>query len=190
MERNITMENREAEAAKTAFPRMHVSLYVSDLERSLAFYISLFETLPSKVKPGYAKFELDNPSLIISFVEHPERVQNAFGHLGFQVETMAELERKLDHAKRMNLPVLEEMGTNCCYALQDKFWVKDPDGTQWEIYYFHEDVAFNDPKYQTEAEACCAPAMVTENTEVKAEKQKVPLSDLGEGACTPGSGCC
>ena len=71
----------------TVFPRMHVSLYVSDLEKSIAFYSAFFATAPVKVKPGYAKYVLDSPSLIISFVENQERVQQNFGHLGFQVET-------------------------------------------------------------------------------------------------------
>jgi hypothetical protein len=51
----------------------------------------------------------------------------------------------------------EEIGTSCCYARQDKFWVNDPDGVQWEVYYFHQDTEFNDPHYEsTEASACCA----------------------------------
>ena len=78
----------------------------------------------------------------------------------------------------------EEIGTACCYAVQDKFWVTDPDGVQWEVYYFHEDVEFNDPKYAMEdASACCMPA--------KEEKPKVKLAELsGAEKCEPGSGCC
>jgi catechol 2,3-dioxygenase-like lactoylglutathione lyase family enzyme len=140
----------------TPFPRMHVSLYVSDIQQSVAFYRSLFEQEPSKVKPKYAKFVLDKPSLIISFVENKDRVQSNFGHLGFQVETLQELEAKLNLAKSKNLVSKEEIGTNCCYARQDKFWANDPDGIQWEIYYFHEDAEFNDPHYEMEeATACC-----------------------------------
>ena len=138
------------------FPRMHVSLYVSDISKTVEFYSAFFGQEPSKVKPDYAKYILEKPSLIISFVENNKRVQSNFGHLGFQVETPAELESKLTHAKKQNLVTKEEMGTNCCYAKQDKFWVKDPDNVQWEVYYFHEDAAFNDPHYETaEAAACC-----------------------------------
>ena len=72
------------------FPRMHVSLYVSDIQRSVGFYTKLFGQEPTKVKPKYAKFTLESPSLIISFVENKERVQQNFGHLGFQVETIEE----------------------------------------------------------------------------------------------------
>ncbi|MGZ3865406.1 MAG: ArsI/CadI family heavy metal resistance metalloenzyme [Bacteroidia bacterium] len=141
---------------KNPFPRMHVSLYVSDIQRSVNFYTSFFGTQPAKVKPNYAKYILEDPSLIISFVENKQRVQSNFGHLGFQVETLEELNKRLAHAKAKNLVSKEEIGTNCCYAKQDKFWVNDPDGVQWEVYYFHEDAEFNDPHYETvEATACC-----------------------------------
>ena len=54
---------------------MHVSLYVSNLAASVNFYSTFFGQPATKVKPGYAKYVLDNPSLIISFIENPERVQ-------------------------------------------------------------------------------------------------------------------
>jgi catechol 2,3-dioxygenase-like lactoylglutathione lyase family enzyme len=135
---------------------MHVSLYVSDMQRSIAFYTSFFGTEPVKIKPGYTKFILEQPSLIISFVESKERVNQNFGHLGFQVESPADLEHELQKAKANGFIAREEVGTNCCYAKQDKFWVNDPDGVQWEVYYFHEDAEFNDPHYAgDDAVACC-----------------------------------
>ena len=148
---------------------MHVSLYVSELNKSIEFYKSFFGAEPVKVKPAYSKFILEQPSLIISFVENKERVQQNFGHLGFQVETKEELNIRLRNAKQQNLIIKEEMGTNCCYAKQDKFWVNDPDGVQWEVYYFHDDAEFNDPHYETSnANACCMPTV----------KQKKNLADL------------
>ena len=135
---------------------MHVSLYVSDINRSVDFYTNFFGQQPTKVKPNYAKYVLENPSLIISFVENKDRVQSNFGHLGFQVETLAELDTKLADAKIKNLVSKEEIGTNCCYAKLDKFWVSDPDNVQWEVYYFHADAEFNDPHFEMlEANACC-----------------------------------
>ena len=138
------------------FPRMHVSLYVSDINKTVNFYSQFFGQSPTKVKPNYAKYVLESPSLIISFIENKDRVQSNFGHLGFQVETLAELDSKLTEAKKYNLVAKEEIGTNCCYAKQDKFWVNDPDNVQWEVYYFHADAEFNDPHYElTNATACC-----------------------------------
>lgn len=155
---------------KNLFPRMHVSLYVSDITKTVDFYTSFFGIEPVKVKPNYAKYILESPSLIISFVENKERVQQNFGHLGFQVESIEDLNIKLWEAKKKNIVAKEEIGTNCCYAKQDKFWVNDPDGVQWEVYYFHEDAEFNDPHYEMgDASACCMPA----------EKKKVSLSEIG-----------
>lgn len=175
---------------QTVFPRMHVSLYVSDLTASVNFYTTFFGQPASKVKKGYAKYELTEPGLIISFIENPERVQSNFGHLGIQVGTKEEMERRLEMAKAHGIVSLEEVGTACCYAIQDKFWVDDPDGIQWEVYYFHEDVEFNDPKYEEEdASACCMPLE-------REEKKKVQLSTLTvaetetKSSCEPGSGCC
>jgi catechol 2,3-dioxygenase-like lactoylglutathione lyase family enzyme len=138
------------------FPRMHVSLYVSDIQQTVKFYTQFFGTQPEKVKSNYAKYILSEPSLIISFVENKDRVQQNFGHLGFQVQSTEELQERLFEAKQQNFAIREEMGTNCCYAKQDKFWVTDPDGVQWEVYYFHEDIEYNDPHYESkEATACC-----------------------------------
>ncbi len=143
---------------KNQFPRMHVSLYVADIQKSTEFYTSFFNQAPTKIKSGYAKYSLSDPSLIISFVENKNRVQSNFGHLGFQVETIEDLNIKLWEAKKKNLVTKEEVGTNCCYAKQDKFWVTDPDGVKWEVYYFHEDAEFNDPHYEMkETQACCSP---------------------------------
>ena len=166
----------------TIFPRMHVSLYVSDVAQTINFYNLFFGKSPDKVREGYVKYILDEPSLIISFVENPDRVKQNFGHLGFQVETIEELNNRLAQAQKAGLVTREEIGTNCCYAKQDKFWVNDPDGVQWEVYYFHEDAEFNDPHYELEtASACCvAPA---------AEKPKIELKNLAVAACCE-PGCC
>jgi catechol-2,3-dioxygenase len=169
------------------FPRMHVSLYVKDLEKTVNFYNKFFGQNPEKVKDKYVKYILNEPSLIISFIENEERVQANFGHLGFQVETKEELYSKLEIAKEQGIVSLEEIGTNCCFAEQDKFWATDPDGIQWEVYYFHKDVEFNDPKYSdgTSSE-CCMPE------ENKEEKKKLKLVEVKDDAsvCVPGSGCC
>jgi len=170
---------------KTApFPRMHVSLYVSDLANTINFYNLFFGQEPVKMRKGYTKYVLEEPALIISFVENPERVQENFGHLGFQVETLAELNQRLSAAQTAGLVTHEEIGANCCFANQDKFWVSDPDGVQWEVYYFHADAEFNDPHFEEPASACCIARA--------AEEIRVAFKNLTVEAacCTAGSGCC
>jgi catechol 2,3-dioxygenase-like lactoylglutathione lyase family enzyme len=93
------------------FPRMHVSLYVSDLTATVNFYTAFFGQPAAKIRRGYAKYVLDKPALIISFVENPERVAANFGHLGFQVATVAEMEQRLAQARATGLVAREEMGT-------------------------------------------------------------------------------
>ncbi|MEM9259449.1 MAG: ArsI/CadI family heavy metal resistance metalloenzyme [Bacteroidota bacterium] len=129
------------------FPRMHVSLYVADLAATLAFYDRFFGQTPTKVQKHYAKYELQEPGLIISFVENANQTSAHFGHLGIQVGSPEELQRRHIIAREQNLVSNEEMGVTCCYAVQDKFWATDPDGHQWEVYYFHADATFNDPAY-------------------------------------------
>lgn len=174
------------------FPRMHVSLYVSNIYQTADFYSKFFGQDPDKIKPDYTKFTLEQPSLIISFVQNAEKVSSDFGHLGIQVETLTELHARLEATKTKQVSVLEEMGTNCCYANQDKYWVTDPDGYMWEVYYFHQDVEFNDPRYQAEdANACCTPDVAAEIS--KEEKPRIRLSTLGDSegmSCDTNSGCC
>lgn len=176
---------------KENFPRMHVSCYVKDLDKTIAFYNQFFGQEPEKIKEKYTKYVLDKPSLIISFIENPERVQSNFGHLGFQVETKEELETKLEIARKQGIVSLEEIGTNCCFAEQDKYWVTDPSGIQWEVYYFHKDVEFNDPKYSDSmASQCCTGDQLQNENEVAKKKLKLVEVKKDNSACVPGSGCC
>lgn len=142
---------------KTNYPKMHVSLYVKNIEETNRFYTTFFGQEPAKVEDKYSKFILEEPALIISFIENKEKTQPYFGHLGFQVDSIDELKKRLAKAKADNIVSLEEEGTSCCYALQDKFWVQDPNGISWEVYFFHNDTKFNDPHYSMEEkEACCS----------------------------------
>ena len=164
---------------------MHISLYVKNIYQTADFYSKFFGQSPDKIRPDYCKFTLERPSLIISFVQNQEKVSAGFGHLGFQIDSLDELQLRLDEMPLQNIDVLEEMGTNCCYANQDKFWVTDPNGYMWEVYYFHQDVEWNDPRYQTkESEACCTPKIAAK------DKPKLKLSELQNQKCKPESGCC
>ncbi|MCP4521755.1 MAG: glyoxalase/bleomycin resistance/dioxygenase family protein [Cytophagales bacterium] len=176
------------------FPKMHVSLYVQDIQATVEFYDAFFGQKADKVKDNYAKYILNSPALVISFVENPTRTQSNFGHLGIQVDSEEKVHHYLNVAKSKGLETKEEMGTNCCYARQDKFWVNDPDGHQWEIYYFHEDVEFNDPHYAEESQsACCMPSSQEEAEPVVQEvevKKFFKVKEYKATTCEPNSGCC
>ncbi|MEO9476842.1 MAG: ArsI/CadI family heavy metal resistance metalloenzyme [Cyclobacteriaceae bacterium] len=120
--------------------KFHLSLFVSDIDETVSFYQTLFGVEPVKVKEDYAKFETENPGLVISFIQSPEKVRADFGHLGFRVESKEMLATKKQELEEKIAIALEEENTACCYAFQDKFWVSDPDGYEWEVYHFIEDV--------------------------------------------------
>lgn len=156
------------------FPRMHVSLHVSDIDKSIAFYNAFFGRLPVKAGNGYARYILASPPLIISFIENPELVSPFFGHLGLQAETRHEMEERLTIARNMKLISKEAATTAIGCAVQDKFRASDPDGYQWEVYYSHGDAASNDPRFEeAPAQVCCMPLK-------RSEKKKIRLSELGK----------
>jgi len=143
--------------------KSHLSLYVSDLLTSTDFYTRFLGVAPVKTKPDYAKFELADPALVLSLVQNPARVSAGFGHTGIVVENKEAVQTWLTQAQARGVEIaLVEEQTRCCYALQDKFWVHDPDGVQWEVYTFHENSEWNDPQFSSEAaqeqvNAVCCP---------------------------------
>jgi catechol 2,3-dioxygenase-like lactoylglutathione lyase family enzyme len=118
--------------------KAHIGLNVTDLQRSLSFYRVLFGAEPHKVKPDYAKFDLEDPVLNFSITQSPN-AQRAGGHFGIQVATTEEVAAAAKRLAEAGLATYEEMGTTCCYALQDKVWATDPDGNKWEFFVVQAD---------------------------------------------------
>jgi predicted enzyme related to lactoylglutathione lyase len=120
--------------------RPHLALTVSSVERSTPFYEALFGTAPSKVRPGYAKFEVADPALNFTLNEGERNgVLGAFNHAGIQVASTDDVLAARLRLQKAGLATFDEMDTTCCYAHQDKIWVHDPDGTPWEVFATHED---------------------------------------------------
>jgi len=122
----------------------HLSLDVPDLEGAVAFYRELFGVAPAKQKPGYAKFELLDPPVAFALQEAPRA---GLSHLGIRVASTDEVEEASSRLEDQGLATFDERDTSCCYARQDKVWVKDPAGNDWEVYTVLEDVE--------ELGACC-----------------------------------
>ncbi|MED3500543.1 ArsI/CadI family heavy metal resistance metalloenzyme [Brevibacillus agri] len=137
--------------------RMHVAVNCSDLEASLQFYRSFFGTEPTKVKDNYAKFELEDPALHFSLNVRPFEKKGVLNHLGFQVNNTEEVLAMGERLKEAGLLTIDEMGTTCCYAVQDKVWVYDPDGNAWEIFFTKEDSEFESAGDPRDMSLCCAP---------------------------------
>lgn len=133
--------------------KTHISLNVSNVENSIEFYRKMFGVEPFKVRAGYAKFDVKNPPLNLTMNQVNFENGGSLSHLGLQVETSGEV---LEMGKRWTengLTILDEMQTDCCYALQDKTWAQDPDGNRWEVFVVLE----NTQGTENAASACCAP---------------------------------
>src|SRR5262245_43669462 len=124
----------------TATIRFHLSLNVTDLNRSVAFYRILFGMEPAKLRDDYAKFELDDPPLVLSLEPTPRPVGGPLNHLGFRLLAAAALVAMQERLERAGIRSEREEGVECCYARQTKFWVQDPDHTLWEMYTLEADI--------------------------------------------------
>jgi catechol 2,3-dioxygenase-like lactoylglutathione lyase family enzyme len=111
----------------------HVSLNVSNVLASVDFYEKAFGVKATKRRPGYAKFDLETPSLNLTMQEAPRTGVNA-SHFGVQVASSEDVAQAWTRFKEAGLKTYTEENTQCCYALQDKVWVEDPDGNAWEVF--------------------------------------------------------
>ncbi|MDX6613875.1 MAG: hypothetical protein QOD75_3061 [Blastocatellia bacterium] len=130
-------ENTEQEVVWAL--KAHLAINVKDVNRSLAFYRQLWGIEPSKVRPGYAKFDVQNPPLNFTLNEAAFNERGALSHMGIQVGSTADVLATRERWAAAGLLTREEMQTSCCYALQDKAWIRDPDGNEWEVFVVLED---------------------------------------------------
>ena len=134
------MTNESAVEFSTA-SRIHIALAVSDLERSKAFYRSLFGQGPSKERPRYAKFEVAEPpvNLAINEADVFTAPSNAVAHFGVQLKSTAAVKRVEERLAKAGYESVPEDHVTCCYAVQNKVWATDPDGNKWEVYVLLDD---------------------------------------------------
>jgi catechol 2,3-dioxygenase-like lactoylglutathione lyase family enzyme len=154
--------------------RLHVSFGTADIEKSVAFYSTLFGAEPSVRRTDYAKWMLDDPR--VNFVVESGSGKTGFNHAGIQVEAEDELGEIFDRLKQAEAPYLPEGVTTCCYAKSEKSWTADPDGVQWEAFYtFHQmeefgtgpDLAALSEHEDASACGCSAPTSQTAEVDVK-----------------------
>ena len=119
--------------------KAHLAVNVRDINKSIEFYKKMFGIEPSKVRTGYAKFDVQNPPLNFTLNQHDFNERGALSHLGIQVASTGDVLAIRENWQRAGLFLRDEMQTDCCYALQDKTWVNDPDGNAWEVFVVLED---------------------------------------------------
>jgi catechol 2,3-dioxygenase-like lactoylglutathione lyase family enzyme len=114
--------------------RVQLALNVDDVEAATAFYARLFGTEPAKRRPGYANFAIADPPLKLVLLENPGQ-GGSLNHLGIEVGSVDEVDAAQTRLAEHGLASIDERGTTCCYARQDKFWVEGtPNGERWEVY--------------------------------------------------------
>ena len=119
--------------------RIQLALDVDDIEVATAFYSKLFGVEPAKTRPGYANFAIADPPLKLVLLENPGR-GGSLNHLGIEVASVDEVDATQTRLAEHGLASVDERGTTCCYAKQDKFWVEGtPGGERWEVYTVLED---------------------------------------------------
>jgi len=115
--------------------KTHVALNVTNIEKSVSFYRAMFGVEPVKYKSDYAKFDIANPGLNLTLnLDASVHSGGGLSHLGVQVESIEEVNASIQRFAEAGLNLFTEENTNCCYALQDKVWVTDPDGNKWEVF--------------------------------------------------------
>ena len=120
-------------------PKVHIALNVNNLQESLAFYRALWGTEPVKLRTGYAKFDLTEPAVNLTLNENPVKSLGALNHLGIQVGSTEAVLAMRERLQERGLLTEDEMQTNCCYAIQDKIWMTDPNGYKWEVFVVLQD---------------------------------------------------
>ena len=140
---------------------VHISLNVSDLSRSTDFYRRFFGE-PKKSKSDYVKFVAQDPEIHLALQPGHvgERPAGPLSHLGIRVDSAEQVHRWKSALTERGLPTEEEKREACCYALQEKFWVTDPDGNRWEVYTVLEDIEQKEEAGTT----CCQPKAETGKT--------------------------
>lgn len=148
--------------------KAHLAINVRDVDESIAFYKKMLGIEPSKVRTGYAKFDVASPPLNFTLNQVPFNERGALSHLGIQVATTDDVVAVKNRWEEHGLVPREEMNTTCCYAVQDKAWVSDPDGNEWEVFVVLEDNLSEEVQVAAD-KTCCVPTFV----DIDGKKQEV-----------------
>ncbi len=145
--------------------KVHIGLNVNNVDRSVKFYRAMFGIEPVKGKPGYAKFDIDEPPLNLT-LNYSDNItdQGALNHLGIEVNTTAAVLAVKEKLRNTGVATANQMNVDCCFPPQDKVWITDPDGNRWEVFTVKVGdtkpeltipVHQEDESHQSKAERCC-----------------------------------
>ncbi len=115
--------------------KVHISMAVKDFETSLAFYSNLFQQQPKVQRDGYAKWDVERPS--VNFVIEHSSDREGVDHLGIQADSDDELQSLAERVRDSGQPFMEMERIDCCHATMDKAWVKGTADEKWEVFLTH-----------------------------------------------------
>lgn len=139
-----------------AVAKTHLSLNVTDVDRSAGWYEAFFGVATHKRRSGYANFDLESPPLKLALQTGRTEGVGALNHLGILVSSTEDVLAAKTRLESAGLITFSEDNVTCCYAKQDKIWVRDPDGNAWEVYALLDDMLEEDEDHEHEV-ACCQP---------------------------------
>ena len=120
---------------------LHIALGVRDLPASDAFYTAAFGCEPDKRTDTYARFVVADPPLVLSLNAAPEAQPGSrVEHFGLRFSSTESFQAARERLLAAGLVRKEERAIHCCHAIQDKVWVRDPDGLDWEFYDLLDDL--------------------------------------------------
>ena len=151
--------------------KAHLALNVRNVDESITFYSKMLGIRPSKVRTGYAKFDVANPPLNLTLNQVAFTDRGALSHLGIQVESTDDVLALKNAWENEGLITREEMQTTCCYAVQDKAWMNDPDGNEWEVFVVLQDNLSEEVQGAAD-KTCCIPTFVN----IEGKEQAVPTA--------------
>jgi ectoine hydroxylase-related dioxygenase (phytanoyl-CoA dioxygenase family)/catechol 2,3-dioxygenase-like lactoylglutathione lyase family enzyme len=163
-------------SSATSATRFHVGLYASNLSRSVHFYRTLFGVEPVRVLDDYARFELDEPAMVLALYPSAREAGGPLNHVGLRLPDSAALVAVQKRLEEQGIRTQRQDGVECCYARQTKFWVTDPDRVLWEVYTLHEDLehsGFDDPPSATSL----APTAIWEHRITESWPERLPHED-------------
>ena len=143
--------------------RFHVNVSVQDLAESIRFYSALFAAEPTVLKADYAKWMLEDPRINFAITQRGDKP--GVNHLGFQVDSDAELTGMRAQLTRADRALIEQSDAACCYAKSDKYWVTDPTGVAWETFHTLDSIPIygEDTEIAVKTDGCCVPLKPTDD---------------------------